>query len=211
MHHEEEWKRLKKEYRSISVPCDAADQLSYVVEHAKSDRIKAMRKRRGTMRTFGVLAVAAVIVVLLLPGTRGMFLLGGASGGTDNSIAFDTVTESVKSAESEKGYTNIEMNFLDKYTAAKPSEPESEEVVLESKGLVSISEEEMELISMEILRQMEALPTEFYEFSAISPEQEMYLDAENCLVVVFPRGSIAAEELGDISFTIPKDVFSVQE
>jgi len=67
------------------------------------------------------------------------------------------------------------------------------------------------LINMEIQKQMEALPTEFYEFTSISPELEFYLNAEDCLVVVFPTGSIASEELGDISFTIPKDVFSAQE
>jgi len=139
MHHEEELKQLKTEYRSISVPCDGADQLSYVMEHAKADRVKAMRKRRGYMRTFGVLAAAAVVVVLLLPATKGMFLMGGSAPKADSNMAYDATAESMLNAGMTDGYVKVEMDISDKYTAAKPEESKAEEAAPETGEVITPS------------------------------------------------------------------------
>ena len=63
-----ELEQLKKEYKSIPVPSDGIGQLSYMIEHAKADRVKAARKRRVYIRRYSVLAAAALLAVVVLPG-----------------------------------------------------------------------------------------------------------------------------------------------
>ena len=205
-----ELEQIKIEYRNIPVPADGAAKLQPVMQRAREKR-----NARRPVAAYGSLAAAAAVLILLIPGMRSIFLMGSAAGGSDmmydaaveESAEISPVTDCVPETESTKTYTTYQANLKD---GAAASEVKAEFGVTDSLW-DTISIEERNAIEAEILLQMENREEEFYEFSSLSSEQDFYLDEAGCLNVVFPAGSLAAEEYGDIFFTIPKEVFSAQE
>lgn len=71
------------------------------------------------------------------------------------------------------------------------------------------------VLSAEVLRQMEeqmaadaSLSYLTDEFTAIDPEQSFYWNAGGDLVLVFDEYTVAADYMGMVEFTIPRDVYS---
>lgn len=67
MNRKEEFKELKKEYKNISIPENAKEQLQEVVQKAREDKRKNNRRK---VITNWFVATAAVLVLMILPNTN---------------------------------------------------------------------------------------------------------------------------------------------
>lgn len=237
-----EWEQIKKEYREIPVPANGPHQLLQTIAEAKRKRNRIKR-----LAKYGTVAAAALLV-LLLPGTL-LFSGGFGANSENMFMEADCVAESVTQSATEDGWfmkgtlndrdtvpasnsTPAPESTANNMTNAGGSSMEREEEykysvvdmladanleVVEEK--VSLGLEDREIISKEILRQMEermqmdgetyyCKSEEYPEgFELISEEQEYYINGEGLLVIVFEAGVVAPEQQGMVEFIIPAEVF----
>ena len=92
-----EWEELKKEYREIRIPEQGSAQVLEAMARAKRQRKKERWQQAARYAT----AVAAVLVLLLLPGV--LFLSRGfATGGSDCSMEADGWFDNTESMKADK-------------------------------------------------------------------------------------------------------------
>ncbi len=189
-----EWEQLKKEYREIPVPADGPQQVMKTMAKAKQER-----NRVKDVIRYGAAAAAVLLVVLLVPGM--LLLSGGAK-------------------EMNDGAVEMEADCAAKSTALQESVLDSEDTEMELvRGYGASWTENLEIISKEILKQMESRMQEGNEiyymkseacpegFEQISVEQEYYINTDGLLVFVFEAGKVAPMEQGTVEFIIPAEVF----